>query len=68
MFWRGTEALMVRSIPAVFCTRCGEEFVSEATATELERIRAAGFNGSGPEAWVSIPVFSFGRTSGGAGQ
>ena len=63
VFWLGEKALMVRGVPAMVCTACGEDFISHATATELDRIRGAGFNGSVSDVHVSIPVFDFGKIS-----
>lgn len=60
VFWRGEEALMVRGVPAMICTTCGEDFVSDATARALNRIRETGFGGVASDLQINLPVFDFG--------
>ena len=43
VFWRGYYAFMWRGIPALGCGGCGEEFISDDTAIELDRIKGMGF-------------------------
>jgi YgiT-type zinc finger domain-containing protein len=61
IFWRGDTPLMVRGIPANVCTACGEDFLSDATVIELDRIRGIGFDGSATDCYVKVPVINFGH-------
>jgi YgiT-type zinc finger domain-containing protein len=59
VFWHGDRAVMIRGIPATVCTACGEDFISDATAAELDRIRGHGFDGSAADSYVTVPAFDF---------
>ena len=51
----GTGVLVVRQVPATICDQCGEEWIDDATAAELERkIEGARLRGTEVEV-VSLP-------------
>ena len=60
VFWHGEEAFMIRGVPAMICATCGEDFISDATARELDRIREIGIGGATSNLRISLPVFNFG--------
>jgi YgiT-type zinc finger domain-containing protein len=59
VFWRGEAAIMIRDVPAMICTHCGEDFISDATARELDRIRNTGFAGGASDDQICMSVFKF---------
>ncbi len=59
VFWRGEGAIMIRDVPAMICTHCGEDFISDATARELDRIRNTGFAGGASDDQICMPVFKY---------
>lgn len=67
VFWRGDDAMMIRGIPALGCGGCGEEFISDDTAIELDRIKGMGFNGTATATYTTIPVYTLASVSMGSG-
>jgi YgiT-type zinc finger domain-containing protein len=61
VFWRDQSAMIVRCIPAYICDGCGEDFVSDATVTKLDRIKAVLLDTPDAKAFVQVPVLDYGR-------
>lgn len=58
-FWRGQGLVVIRNIPAMVCSLCGEEFVSDRTAIGLDRMRGAGFTAMGSAERMIVPVLDY---------
>lgn len=58
-FWVDDRLVVVQGIPAMVCTTCGEEYVSDHTAVRLDQIKASRGRGTA-DAEMTVPVFNFG--------
>ena len=58
-FWRGTGLVVVRNIPAMVCSLCGEEYVADRTAIGLDQMRGAGFTSNGSAERMIVPVINY---------
>lgn len=58
-FWRGQGLIVIRNIPAMVCSACGEEYVSDRTAIGLDRMRGAGFTAMGSAERMIVPVLDY---------
>lgn len=61
IFWRDKSAMMVHSIPAYLCDRCGEDFLSDTTVAKLEMIKTTLFDAPNTKVFVQVPVLDFGQ-------
>lgn len=58
-FWRGAGLFVIRNIPAMVCTACGEEYISDRTAIGIDRMRGAGFTAMRTAERMIVPVLDF---------
>lgn len=58
-FWRRGGLAVIRGIPAMVCRTCGEEYIGDATALALDRLRGSGLDDSQAATRIEVPVFDF---------
>lgn len=58
-FRSGDDWAVIKHIPAIVCVACQEEFVDDATAVQLDMMRANGFSGQAPSETMTVPVYAF---------
>ncbi len=58
-FWRAGGLVVIRNIPAMVCSVCGEEYVADRTAIGLDRMRGAGLATAGPIERMIVPVVDY---------
>ena len=58
-FWRAGGLVVIRNIPAMVCSVCGEEYVADRTAIGLDRMRGAGLATAGPIEPMIVPVVDY---------
>ncbi len=58
-FWHDAGLAVIRDIPAMVCTRCGEEYVGDTAVLGLDRMRGNGFSGEAAVTRMTVPVFDY---------
>lgn len=58
-FWRDAGLLVIRNIPAMVCSACGEEYVADETALGLDRMYGQGFADKDAVDSMTVPVFDY---------
>ncbi len=57
-FWHDGRLVVVQDIPALRCSRCGEQYYDDATTVALDLLRGRGFDPDEALGHISVPVFS----------
>lgn len=58
-FWQAGGLVVIRGVPAQVCGRCGDQFLTGATALGLDRMRALGLDAAGATARMEVPVLQY---------
>lgn len=59
VFRSGDEWAVIRNIPAMVCPNCREELIDDATAVQLDMMRANGFALDDAPETMTVPVFAY---------
>lgn len=57
-FWHDGRLVVVEDIPALQCSRCGEQYYDDTTIVALDLLRGAGFDPEGSRRTINVEVFS----------
>lgn len=57
--WHGAKLVVVEDVPAYVCDKCGEQYYEDETAMVLDMMRGDGFDPSGADHKIEVPVFGF---------
>ena len=60
-FWEGECLIVVEDIPALVCTTCGEQYLDDETALQLDLMKGGGFPKEKVVREMTVPVFAYGR-------
>jgi YgiT-type zinc finger domain-containing protein len=60
--WEDERLVVVEDVPAMVCTACGERFLSDEVAMQLDALRGTGFPPDGARREMTVPVFRLPRT------
>ena len=56
--WHDGRLVVVQDIPALRCSRCGEQYYDDATTVALDLLRGRGFDPDEALGHINVPVFS----------
>jgi YgiT-type zinc finger domain-containing protein len=56
--WQGERVAIVEDIPAMACSRCGEQYFDEDVSDALRRLNEDGFPLASADRTMEVPVFS----------
>ena len=58
-FWDDARLVVVEDIPALVCTACGEQYLDDRTALQLDLLKGSGFPTEKARRTMTVPVFAF---------
>ncbi len=59
-FWEGERLIVVEDIPALVCTTCGEQYVDDEAALQLDLMKGGGFPKGKAVREMTVRVFAYG--------